>query len=65
MYPFDMSYRVGRGEWLDFQEAIGKDKKRMSGNVKFVLIEGFGKPVLKPLDMKLVQRIVIASPRIK
>ena len=37
----------------------------MSGNVKFVLIEGFGKPVLKPLDMKLVQRIVIASPRIK
>lgn len=65
MYPFDMSYRVGRGEWLDFQEAIGKDKKRMSGNVKFVLIEGFGKPVLKQLDMKLVQRIVIASPRIK
>ena len=65
MYPFDMSYRVGRGEWLDFQEAIGKDKKRMSGSVKFVLAEGFGKPVLKPLDMKLVQRIVIASPRIK
>lgn len=65
MYPFDMSYRVGRGEWLDFQEAIGKDKKRMSGSVKFVLVEGFGKPVLKPLDMKLVQRLVIASPRTK
>lgn len=62
MYPFDMDYRVGRGEWLEFQDAISKDKKRMSGSVKFVLLEGFGKPVLKQLDMKLVQRTVISGP---
>ena len=63
MYPFDMAYRVGRGEWLEFQEALAKDKKRMAGSVKFVLLEGQGKPVLRPLDMKTVQSAVIVSPR--
>lgn len=61
-YGYDTSRRIGRGDWLDFWEALSKDKKRMGGSVKFVLLEGFGKPVLADVEEKLVRAAVVAAP---
>lgn len=61
-YGYDMDYRIGRGDWIDFKEHLLKDKKREAGKVQFVLMERQGKATLKPLDIQLVQELVIAKP---
>ena len=62
LYSYDISYRIGRGEWLDFYSSVGKDKKRLHGGVKFVLLESQGHPVLRDLDQNLVRSAVISAP---
>lgn len=61
-YGFDVSYRIGRGEWIDFYQAMLKDKKKYQGKVKFVLLEDMGKPALFDVEPALVQSVVIESP---
>lgn len=61
-YGFEVDYRIGRGEWLDFYAAIGKDKKKLGGRVKYVLLKGQGEPLLSDIEPKLVQRLVISVP---
>lgn len=61
-YGYDMDYRIGRGDWIDFREHLLKDKKKEAGKVLFVLMEGQGKATLKPLDMQVVQHLVIKKP---
>lgn len=62
LYSYDISYRIGRGEWLDFYSSVGKDKKRLQGGVKFVLLEAQGRPVLRELEQNLVKSAVISAP---
>ena len=62
LYSYDISYRIGRGEWLDFYSSVGKDKKRLHGGVKFVLLGAQGHPVLRDLDQNLVRSAVISAP---
>lgn len=57
-YPFDVSYKVSEEDKASFSDALGKDKKKSSGSVKYVLMEGQGKPVLKVIDKSSVIDIV-------
>ncbi len=61
-YGYDIEYRIGRGDWIEFREHMMKDKKKADGKMLFVLLEGQGKAVLHPLEMQLVQHLVIAKP---
>ena len=65
MYGYDIARRIERGRWLDFQSAVAKDKKNISGRVRFVLLEDWGRPVLKDLPAQLVQRNVIAPATVR
>ncbi len=59
LYGYDVDYRIEEGQWPDFSLAIGKDKKRLGGSVKFVLLEGEGKPVLKDVEREVVHSAVV------
>lgn len=48
-YPFDIGYKVPDCMLSEYLAASKKDKKKSSGTVKFVLMEGQGKPVLATL----------------
>ena len=62
LYDFDIDRRIERGRWLDFQAAVAKDKKNLSGTVRFVLLEDMGVPVLRELDSEIVKIAVISAP---
>ncbi|MGE4583379.1 MAG: 3-dehydroquinate synthase family protein [Sphaerochaeta sp.] len=61
-YGYDIEHRIGRGDWIEFRDHLLKDKKKLDGKVRFVLLTAQGKAVLQPLDMPLVQHLVIAKP---
>ena len=61
LYGFDESYRVPETLFEDYFSAIGKDKKKKGGEVRFVLMEGQGKPLLLPLSKDDVKRTVCNS----
>lgn len=65
LYGYDVDYRIGRGDWIAYAEALGKDKKKYSGSVKFVLLRDIGDPVLSAIDGKYVQAVTIQSVRYK
>ena len=58
-YGYDVSYRIEPSSWTLFESALGKDKKKSGGRVKFVLLEGLGKPYLSPLDEETVRSLVV------
>lgn len=58
-YGYDIDRRIERGRWLEWQAATAKDKKNFSGTINFVLLEDWGRPVLRPLDSALVRSAVI------
>lgn len=62
MYGYDIDYRIGRGDWQLFRQSLSKDKKKVDGKVRFVLLEGQGKPILQPLESSMVQNLVISRP---
>lgn len=62
MYGYDIDYRIGRGDWQLFRQSLLKDKKKQDGMVRFVLLEGQGRPVLSMLETPLLQSLVISSP---
>lgn len=61
-YKYDIDYKIGRGEWLDFINNISKDKKKRDGVVQFVLLKGQGKYVLTPVPNDIVMRVVLEKP---
>ncbi len=64
LYNYDIDYRIGRGEWIDFYNNILKDKKQKDGITQFVLMKGQGDYVLQPLDKTLVMNLVISNPKV-
>jgi len=64
-YKYDIEYRIGRGEWLDFINYISKDKKKVDGVVQFVLMKGQGNYVLTPVPNDIVMRCVLSNPNTK
>lgn len=62
MYGYDIDYRIGRGDWQLFRQSLSKDKKKVDGKVRFVLLEGQGKPILQPLETAMIQSVVISRP---
>ncbi len=57
LFPFRLDYDF-RDKLADYLDAIGKDKKKTNGSVKFVLMEGQGKPVLAELDSTSIISVV-------
>ena len=59
-YGFDTSFRLPENLFPSFMEAVAKDKKKKGGSVKFVLMEGQGRPVLMALDETSVRKSVLS-----
>ena len=57
-YGFDTSCSVRSEDFPSFFGAIGKDKKKKGGEVKFVLLKGQGEPLLMGLDENIVRSVV-------
>lgn len=57
-YGFDTDYKICASEMSRFMDAIGKDKKKKGGAVRFVLMEENGKPCLLPLEHDTVKYAV-------
>lgn len=57
-YGFDTRYKVSASDFPAFYSAIGKDKKKKGGEVKFVLMKNQGEPVLMPLAEDIVKSAV-------
>ena len=59
LYGFDGDESIADDEFSRYLAAIRSDKKKSGGSVKFVLMEGQGRPVLMPLDEDTVRSAVI------
>ncbi|MCY1151765.1 MAG: 3-dehydroquinate synthase [Sphaerochaetaceae bacterium] len=62
LYNFDIDYKIGRGEWLEFFNTIQKDKKKRDGVVQFVLMKDQGEYVLTGLTKQMIMNLVISNP---
>jgi len=56
LYQFDSDIRIDDAD--AYLAAIGNDKKKRGGLVRFVLLEGQGRPVLVPLDTREIRDLV-------
>jgi 3-dehydroquinate synthetase len=61
-YGYNAEYRIERGRWLEFQNAVAKDKKKIGGSVKFVICRGQGDFVLAPVESRMLQSVAISTP---
>ena len=59
MYGYDEDYAID--DFDAYFSAIGKDKKKSNGTVKFILMEGQGRPVLRELSGKDVMHAISKS----
>ncbi len=62
LYNYDINYKIGRGDWLDFYTLLQKDKKKRDGVVQFVLLTGQGEYVLRELSKQMIMNLVIKNP---
>lgn len=61
-YDFDTSFRLNRGEWLDYKDQMLSDKKKADGYIRFVLLHDQGDPFISNLDFNMVRDLVIKQP---
>ncbi len=61
-YGYNWDYKIERGKWIDFASAISKDKKKMGGDVKFVICKEIGSFVLSSVDSKYIQSVCLSTP---
>ena len=59
LYGFDLSARIDEKDIQGYLSVIKRDKKKKGGAVRFVLMEGQGKPVLKVLSDDEIVRAVL------
>lgn len=59
-FGYEIEYRIGRGDWIEFISHIALDKKKLGGKVMFVIPLSQGNCKLMPLDQSLIQKLVIA-----
>ncbi len=58
-YGYDVDARISEEEWPSFLAFLKKDKKKTGGDVKFVLLHGFGRLAMKSLDDDFVKALVV------
>lgn len=63
LYGYDIDMRIASDEWPSFCNALKKDKKKMSGSVKYVLLSSQGEPLLSPLEDGLVKKLVVEDAK--
>ena len=56
-FGFDTDYRIDGKDFPFFLKAISKDKKKKDGTVRFILMEGQGKPVLSELPDDEIRKV--------
>ena len=61
-FGYNADYKIERGQWLEFLAALGKDKKKYDGNVKFVICKNQGEFILTPIELKAIQAVTISTP---
>lgn len=59
LFPFSIDFKVPEDKLDDYINAIGKDKKKSNGSVKFVLMKAQGEPVLVSLDESVVRSVLV------
>ena len=58
-FPFSLSGRISPDSFPSFLKAVSKDKKKKGGAVRFILMEGQGRPVLRVLSDEEIRRTVV------
>ncbi len=58
-YGYDTNYKIQRGDWMDYKNQLGKDKKAVNGVVNFVLLKDQGEYEIRPLDDEIVKKLVM------
>lgn len=58
-FGFDIDSKIESSEFPAFMAAIAKDKKKKGGEVKFILMEGQGSPVLKALEENTIRAVIL------
>ena len=58
-FGFDIDSKIESSEFPAFMAAIAKDKKKKGGEVKFILMEGQGSPVLKALEENTIRSVIL------
>lgn len=48
-------------KWQDISQALLNDKKRESEKITFILLEGIGKPLVKDIDLEIIEEVVKAK----
>ena len=57
-YGFALDGRIAEEDFPSFLKAVSKDKKKKGGEVRFILMEGQGKPVLRVLSEAEIKKAV-------
>ena len=52
-FGYDISYHLGKKQF----EALANDKKKENSHIRFVLLEGIGKPIIKNLTIDEIARL--------
>ena len=60
-FGFDIDSKIESSKFPAFMAAIAKDKKKKGGEVKFILMEGQGSPVLKALEENTIRAVVLLT----
>ncbi|MFA6845141.1 MAG: 3-dehydroquinate synthase family protein [Sphaerochaetaceae bacterium] len=61
-FGYQIDYKIGRGDWLSFSQHLAHDKKKIAGEVLFIIPVKQGEMKLQSLDINLVQKLVISRP---
>lgn len=59
LFPFSIDFKVPMDRIDAYTRAIGKDKKKSNGTVKFVLMKAQGEPILMPLEEKIIRSVLV------
>ncbi|MCF0237540.1 MAG: 3-dehydroquinate synthase [Sphaerochaetaceae bacterium] len=60
-YGYNVSYRINRGEWIDYKKYLSKDKRIIGTTKRFVLLKGQGEYVIEGLDEDIIKAVVLKS----
>ena len=58
-YGFDVTYRIQRGDWMDYRQQLMKNKKAVNGVTSFVILKDQGEYEIRPIDEEIIKGVVM------
>ena len=58
-YGFDVTYRIQRGDWMDYRQQLIKNKKAINGVTSFVLLKDQGEYEITSIDEEIIKGVVM------